>query len=32
MTPLSEPDGDGLRVVADADFQEMLERLVQGEA
>ncbi|MFE1173215.1 hypothetical protein [Streptomyces sp. NPDC058773] len=32
MTPLSEPDGDGLRVVADADFQEMLERLVQGES
>lgn len=32
MTPLSEPDGDGLRVVADADFQKMLERLVQGEA
>ncbi|MEV5599501.1 hypothetical protein [Streptomyces sp. NPDC052496] len=32
MTRLSEPDGDGLRVVVDVDFQDMLERLVQDEA
>ncbi|MCE4942655.1 hypothetical protein LVX13_05850 [Streptomyces albulus] len=31
MTPLSEPDGDGLRVVVDMEFQDMLERLVQDE-
>jgi hypothetical protein len=32
MTPLSELDGDGLRVVVDIDFQDMLERLVQDDA
>ncbi|MFF9479610.1 hypothetical protein [Streptomyces sp. NPDC014733] len=32
MTPLSEPDGAGLRVVVDGDFQHMLERLVDDEA
>ncbi|UQA97168.1 hypothetical protein [Streptomyces halobius] len=32
MTPLCEPDGDGLRVVVDGDFQELLERLVQDDA
>lgn len=31
MTRLSEPDGDGLRVVVDEDFQDMLERLVQDD-
>ncbi|CAM5542099.1 putative protein OS=Streptomyces rimosus subsp. rimosus (strain ATCC / DSM 40260 / JCM 4667 / NRRL 2234) OX=1265868 GN=SRIM_001360 PE=4 SV=1 [Streptomyces rimosus subsp. rimosus] len=32
MTRLSEPDGDGLRVVVDVEFQDMLERLVDDEA
>lgn len=32
MTRLSEPDGDGLRVTVDGEFQDMLERLVEGEA
>ncbi|WP_066938192.1 hypothetical protein [Streptomyces sp. NBRC 110611] len=31
MTPLSEPDGDGLRVVLDGEFRQLLERLVQDE-
>lgn len=31
LTPLSEPAGEGLRVVVDGDFQDMLERLVEGD-
>ncbi|MFI7102514.1 hypothetical protein ACIBK8_24520 [Streptomyces sp. NPDC050161] len=31
LTPLSEPDGGGLRVVVNGDFQNMLERLVDDD-